>query len=363
MNTIHKIGLSLIILAFLFSCEKTIEFKGDNMEPKIVVNALLVVGEPISVQIMKSRSLLSDKPFVEALPEAKALLYEDGVLLETLDTMLISYPTDNGEVLKYFGGFGGKTIPKPGKTYRLEVSNDGLQPVSCETTVPQTVEIVKIDTITELTVNEDSKNLSLMLKITLHFSDPAGKENYYRLESSKTIGTIKNFYLQFSWQPFTPSDTIIVRSYFNHSIELLDPVFKSEGQANEVIFGSPDNRFSIFNDALIDGKDYGLTIYNYISYSPYEHKAGLEYGNFDLQKISLISLSKEYHDYLHSVNYHSWYSDDFFSEPYPVLSNVRGGMGIFGSSNISTAEILIGKYPMEGKTYIDSPSYGGGYGY
>lgn len=362
MNILLKIGLGLIALSLLFSCEKTIEFKGDNMEPKIVVNSILVVGEPISVQIMKSRSLLSDRPFIEALPEAKALLYEDGVLLEALDTLHLPYPSNNGETLMIFSGFVGKTIPKPGKTYRLEVSNDGLQPVSCETTVPQTVEIVKIDTITEYTVSEGNQYPQPRLKITFHFSDPAAKENYYRIESRMTEGYVKNNH-QLHIPSFIPSDTIVVRPDRINRLELTDPVFKSEGQANEVIFGSPDNRFSIFDDALIDGKDYGLMLFNIANFYDYGTSKGLEYGNFRLQTISLISLSKEYHDYLHSVNYHSWYSDDFFSEPYPVLSNVRGGMGIFGSSNISTAEILFGEYPMAGKTYIDSPRYGGGYGY
>lgn len=362
MNAILKTGLGLIALTFLFACEKTIEFKGDNIAPKIVVNANLVAGQPISVQIMKSRSLLSTTPFVEALPDAKALLYEDGVLLETLDTFFVSITVNKGEVWKSFGGYKGETIPLPGKTYRLEVSNEGFEPVSCETTVPETVEISRIDTITEYTVSEGSQYPRPRIKMTLHFSDPAAKENYYRLESRMTEGYIKNNH-QLHIPSVIPSDTIIVRpGRGSNRLILSDPVFKSDDQANEVIFGSPDNRFSIFDDALIDGKDYGMTLFNTANFYDYVSSKGLEYGNFRLQTISLISLSKEYYDYLNSVNYHSWYADDYFSEPYPVRSNVKGGMGIFGSSNISTAEILIGEYPMEGKIYVDWESYGG-YGY
>ncbi len=51
-----------------------------------------------------------------------------------------------------------------------------------------------------------------------------------------------------------------------------------------------------------------------------------------------------------------------FAEPVPVYSNVKGGMGIFGSVAGSSVTSVLGEYPMDGKTYVDQPDYWDNYG-
>src|SRR5690606_11366066 len=143
------------------SCEKTIDFKGDYMEPKIVVQGNLAQGYPVRALVYKSRSLLSEEEFYNSLPNANVNLFADDIYIETLeyagrvDTFRKQLPYD---VVKEYiftnGSYSGKTIAEVGKTYRLEVTCDGFELVTCETTIPAPVEITKVDTFTEIIVKD-----------------------------------------------------------------------------------------------------------------------------------------------------------------------------------------------------------------
>jgi hypothetical protein len=345
------------------------------MEPKIVVNGNLMAGYPIRAAIYKSRSLLSDEEFYNSLPNAEVKLYENDIYVETLeyagrvDTFRKQLPYD---VVKEYiftnGAYSAKTVAKVGKTYKLEISCDGFEPVTCETTIPAPVEITKVDTITE--VHDFGNGQVKNLWIYIYFHDPAGTNNYYMLQSEKTTGRVLNYYDQFSGKTFVPSDTILVRQEGYTGIQLADPVFNNNNNADDVVMGSPENRFAIFSDSQIDGKDYKLSlVYNdpYYGggyYSPYQNDGsnnnsgdGTEYGNFSTLKIQLVSITKQYYDYLNSANYHFWFTDDPFSEPVPVASNVIGGMGSWGASSSSEIKLVNGTYPMPGKTYINEYEY------
>ena len=368
-----KIHILFLLTALFYSCEKTIEFNGANMDPKIVVQGNLLSGDPIRALVYKSRSLLSDEEFYNSLPNAIVKLYENNEYIETLeyagrvDTFRKQLPYD---VVKEYiftnGNYSAKTVAEVGKTYRLEISCDGFDPVTCETTIPAPVEITKVDTITEVSDigNGPVKNSW----IYIYFKDPEGTKNYYMLQSEKTTGHILNYYEQYSGESFVPSDTILLRHESFTGIQLADPVFNNNNQADDVIMGSPDNRFAIFNDSQINGKDYKLGVIHYDpyygggGYSPYpgEDKNPIdetEYGNFSSLTIKLVSITKEYYEYLNSANYHFYFTDDPFSEPVPVASNVIGGMGIWAATSSSEIKIVNGIYPMPGKTYIKEYEY------
>lgn len=363
MNPITKIIIGTFALIFFYACEKTIEFKGDNIQSKIVVNGNLIAEQPLKINISKSQSLLSEEEFFETLPNAIADLYEDNTFIETLtytgkvDTFIKYLPYDVIKKIPFkVGNFSGKTIPKAGRTYRLEVTCDGFESVHCETTVPVPVEILKVDTVSYAYENEFQKYKNI--HTTLHFNDPGNVNNYYRIESELKRGVVRNYNEYKQGLPFSPSDTILIRIEPGHGINSNDPLLSPQEQANDVIFGSPENRFNIFNDTYFNGKESKISIYNFSDNQNIE----MNFGNFSLQRISLISISKEYYNYLNTANYHFWYDQDPFSEPVPVTSNVVGGMGIFGSSGVSSFELLFGNYPTDGKTYITEDynyNYGG----
>jgi hypothetical protein len=198
MNSNTKIIIGIVALLFFYACEKTIEFEGDNIQPKIVVNGNLIAQQPLKINISKSQSLLTEEEFFETLPNAKDDLYEDNTFIETLtytgkvDTFIkhLSYDVIKKIPFKV-GNFSGKTIPKAGRTYRLEVTCDGFEPVHCETTVPVPVEILKVDTVSYAYENEFQKYKNI--HITLHFTDPGNVYNYYRIESELKRGMVRNY--------------------------------------------------------------------------------------------------------------------------------------------------------------------------
>uniref|UniRef100_UPI0032174DED DUF4249 domain-containing protein n=1 Tax=uncultured Draconibacterium sp. TaxID=1573823 RepID=UPI0032174DED len=366
----HYLKLFSIILplAILFcSCEKTIDFNSDQVKPKIVVNALLTQGTKVSVSITKSKSLLSDKDYFEVLANAKADLYVNDEFVETLefesraDTLEKHYhygaitktPVDKGV-------YTSETEVEAGKTYRLEVACDGMDNVSCETTVPMPVEIISVDTVT--VVADENEYYGKYLAYRLKFKDPEDMSNYYRFQMDYTRGTVLTRYAD---EQYVNTDTVVLYESYYYGYQLDDPIFEnSENEANDIVMGTPENQYAIFTDKKINGKEYTLSsqLFNYSnSYS--EEQAP---GNFMTYRLTLYSINKDYFDYLNTVNYQSWYSDDYFSEPVPVYSNVEGGLGIWSSAGISQYNLTEGDYPVSGKIYISQEDLNqnwGGYGY
>jgi len=369
MQSIVKILTGIFATILFFSCEKTIDFDGDIMHTQIVVNGVLTPEMNVSASILKSRSQLSEDDFFESLTNAKADLYVDGVFTETLkyegriDTSRVYLPYDVIKETPYNRGiYMGKTTVEAGKTYRLEISSDGLDAVKCETTVPIPVAFAGKDT-SRMEVEQDWGTTGLF-SVSVGFKDPKNIDNYYRIYSSTLSGSALT-YNNGSETVIYP-DTILTYYDYPGYVDPSDPIFyESNNEANDIVMGTPNNQFSIFSDGQIRGQEHTLKInFNYTLTNE-----GNASGRFSTRTIIFYSLSKEYFEYLNTVNYHFWYAEDYFSEPVPVYSNVIGGMGIWGSESYCIYEVTTGEYPMEGKIYIDrheyynsNNGYVGGYG-
>jgi len=355
----HALILAMLCVVLFSSCEKTIDFNGEGTVPMIVVNGLVVPGEPIEVSVTKSQSFLADSYFFETLTDAKADLYVNGEFAETLHLMEV----DGSEIIHHYYpdyvkyAFRGETIAENGKTYRLEVAREGLQSVSCETSVPDAVELLAVDTATEFVpVDYGTQE---MFEIKIKFHDNAKTGNLYRVQVDQINGINKNYYLG----EVESSDTVLLREESALNLDLFDQVFGSKtDEADEIVAGTPDNKYALFDDTQINGKEYTVKVrlsYNYNVYRQYPLDE--ESGNFLERKIVLYALSPEYYEYLKSATNHFYYADDYFSEPVPVYSNVRGGTGIFAALDWVSNSIVLGTYPMEGKVYTKGYNSGGYY--
>ena len=357
-----NIFILIMLCALLFSsCEKTIDFDGEGTAPMIVVNGLVVPGNPIEASVSKSQSLLAGSYYFEFLIDAKVDLYVDGEYVETL----IAEQSDEPDNPYYDTGyrkwfFKGETIAENGKTYRLEVTNDGLQAVNCETTVPEPVQLIAVDTATEfIPVDYGTQE---MLGVKIKFVDNAENNNFYRVQIDQLNGINKDYYSGKE----ESSDTVLLSKQQALYLDLFDPVFgSSTNEADEIVTGTPDNRYALFDDGEINGEEYTVKVrlpQNYNTYQPGPSDG--DSGNFYERQIILYSLSREYYEYLRSATNHFYYADDYFSEPVPVYTNVHGGMGIFAALDSASYSILSGTYPMEGKVYVDNYNSGGySYGY
>nr|WP_321358764.1 DUF4249 domain-containing protein [uncultured Draconibacterium sp.] len=344
---------------FLISCEKEIVFKGDEIKPMLVVNGLVVAGDTITVRLAKSRSKLEDSYASYVITNAQVDLYVDDVFAETLTP--VKEMVYGSDVPLALGKYKGTVIGEAGKNYRLEILADGFSPVRCETTVPNPVEILYWDTTT--VNNLGNYGSSGRPEFSLEFDDNGQQHNYYQLQSELTQGNEVVGYMPDG--TMIHSDTVLIRPQQYQRVEILNAQLNDAiNEADELITGTPDNRFAIFNDDSFNGEKIKLRFvpgYNSYSggYSYYGNISDDSSANFRIRDIHLYSLSEEYYEYLNTANLHFWFDEDFFSEPVQVYSNIIGGIGIWGSANYSSFSVQEGTYPMDGKIYVESDnSYG-----
>jgi hypothetical protein len=370
MKKLLKILAAPAFIFLFFSCEKTIEFKKGEIASLIVVNGELHPGDSLRVQIKKSRSTLENNFFYESLPDATVKLFKDGAFVEELryvarmDTFMEYLNYDVNVEHEYPNGYyvSGNVLVQSGSTYFLEITREGYERVTCETTVPFPVSINSFSLVCENAMDEYS-NGYINIKTKLNFSDPGAEKNYYNIKAGGVMGYDKNIpgYSYFHGYHYgtnedniSPSDTILITALFFPYFHSSDPVFnvESEGIHDYSFFATQ------FTDELINGKAYTLSlIFDYF------RKIHTEYGEFYTLTLHLENLSPEFYLYSVSKAQQDWVRDNPFAEPVPVYSNVEGGLGIFGSSAARSISGTIGEYPMAGKTYIPEEAFYKDYAY
>ncbi len=362
-----KILVYIIFSSILLnSCEKDIDFKSAEIEPKIVVNAVFTAGSTYKyVRIEKSRSILDDNQYFEALPDANVKLYEDGVFISDLAyTSVIDtfYEYLNYGVMKkypYEHGYYLDTLLKikSGSTYRLEILADGFNRVFCETTVPYPAKLNQLN-LEILKSPGDYYYMPYTLKNKLSISDSKTESNYYRLYTVQNQGIEQSKYYSSGYygygyenqQNTEPTDTIIQLSRYNTYFESQDPVLTSS--TNTDILGMNDDNTAFFTDELMGSGDYTLSYNLYM-----ERNIDLELGEFIEVTAIVQNISRELYYYVKSEARQANVQDNPFAEPVPVYSNIGGGIGIFGSVATNGIQSIIGEFPLEGKVYIEKQGY------
>lgn len=340
---------------FLISCEKEIVFKGDEIEPMLVVNGLVVSGDTVTVKLSKSRSKLQDRYASSVITNAQVDLYVNDVFTETLTP--VKEMVYGSDVPLALGKYQATVLGEAGKSYRLQILADGFNPVSCETIVPDPIEILDWDTITA--INTGSYGYLGRPEFSLEIDDNGQHHNYYQLQSKSIEGQEMVGYMPDG--TIIHSDTVLIRPEQYEWVEILNAQLNDAiNEADELITGTPDNRFAIFNDDSFNGEKMKLRFE--LGYSSYAHGYSIydNGANFRIRDIYLYSLSEEYYKYLNTANLHFWFDEDFFSEPVQVYSNIIGGIGIWGSASYSSFSLQEGDYPVDDKVYVER-DYSHGY--
>jgi hypothetical protein len=339
-----KYILIILLLATIFSCTKTLDFDEGNSETQLVLNSIVWPDSVFAASISKSTSILFDRQ-VGQITGGTLDLYENGTLLTQ-----ITSPTG------HFYASGIK--PKAGKSYRIVVNSNGKQ-VEAETTIPNQVEVLSIDTTSLIDVN-GVRRTQYKVKI----KDPAG-DDYYR------IVVMNEQLTQVSY-----ADAKHIRKYYYNTAQYWinsdDPVFKSvyNNMGEDIIDMGPENDYNIFPDDYFKGKEYSVQFQmspnGYSLYSPYSSGYGYNPNSpyhtiFERNTIHIQKLSKDLYTYLKYLKLYNHYHDNPFSEPVPVYSNVKNGVGIFAGFNddakVSFEKIYI---PFSMDTIKVEPENGGG---
>ena len=339
------IYLSALILTFV-SCTKTLDFDDEGLANKLVFTGIIQTGDSFKANLSRSSSILSETGF--GIPPMSAngtiQLYENGTLLSTVSSL---------------GQFSLTDIkPKAGASYRVVVNTEN-EMIEAQTTIPNKVEVISVDTTSVKLNNLRSTIINLRIK------DPEGEDYYRIIYMRETVS-----YLQ---------DNKGVRKYYKsynqYGIGSDDPVFKSvyNNFGDEIIDG-PDNEYSIFPDTYFNGKEYSMKLSYYENLSSY---SGYGYGNssvvygakqiYERNEIHVQKLSKDLYNYLKYLKLYNFYHDNPFAEPVPIYSNVKNGIGIFAGFNDDVKLQYEKKFiPFSMDTIkIEENGYnnGGGYGY
>ena len=314
----------MISLALLSSCEKEIEFNGEQSDPKLVINSLVEPGHRVEACISKSYFFL-DAPNTAAPDDLVATLYVNdnriGEMTPFFDTVWEVYGlTDYRLVPSYYNDY----CPQEGDIVKITASANGFEDVEGTTSAlpkdidcQMEVEVEKWsgwymeyydEETDEFLVDSSMWDVSGYLNLTLTITDPnPGETDYFRFivdRKSRTQDGNNWYYINFEYD---------------------DPVFGVSVTENDIIDASDlDTRpEGVFTDVLFDGSSYRLKVKVY-----FECEVDEDFDpDFFRAPFILEHLSREYNNYLYTCNQGDELNQ-FFAEPVQTYSNVTNGFGI-----------------------------------
>jgi len=294
---------AIILIPLFIACQKEIEFNPKNQSPFLVMNSYLDPDTILSVSVSQSASI-TEELTKNIVSDAVVKVYENEALLETLQF--------DAESSRYLGV--GK--PSVGKEYKITVVKDGFLAIEATSIIELAPEILKC------TIVKDTQ-YSGRANATITFNDPAGVKNYYRL----VVKNEDEFSEKPDWAQNDGNSSGAGWFYSgNPGFWTTDPNLNwDNGSSSSGVFDDvPKNIFNIFNDDLIDGKEYTLSFSYSLSAYP-------EASNRTI--IYLRAINEDLHKYLKTYSAQYYFGDDFLLEPIQVYTNVKNGGGILGSYN------------------------------
>ena len=163
--SVKSISLPAIIalLGILFaSCEKVIDVDLNSADPRTVIEANLVEGEHVfQVLVYQTKDYFSDEPTV------------------WFNNATVTLTDDSGEYISLElvgnGRYEAPVNAVAGKTYTLQVIHDG-ETFTATSMLTRAVELKQLSYKSIDLPGEENNE-----EVYMHFDDPAGEHNYYRV--------------------------------------------------------------------------------------------------------------------------------------------------------------------------------------
>lgn len=279
-----KIIFALVAFS-LMACEKTIDFELPVEEPQLAVSSKIIASDSIYAAVSISSPALSGSP--RFADDATVVLYEDGVVIDTLD---VNNNVINGNNVPLY------TASYPfvnERTYTLKVSKANFESVQGSCIVPSPAVMDKAEYFSETRV----------IKATI--DDQPGKGDIYKIEI-----TLKGD--QYS-RGFTSND--LTMEFYEGYSDFLD--LDTEGS-----YGTR----AYIRDELFDGgqRDFELTYYDF---------DGGGGQNFDTLFLKITTLSIDQYEFEKTLDLGAFGGESPFAEPITIYSNMSNGKGNFGAEN------------------------------
>lgn len=302
-----KCMLALFAVMLFFACEKKLDIDIPDSESKLVVYSILNANELIWVNVSKTVLFSQDISYAP-VTDADVLLYENGQLLAKI-------PHD------YNGYYMTDLNPKLGSVYKLVVEHEIYQNVESDIVMPQSVEFSLPSSYLEnVAVDYGS---SIFLNGIISFVDNKDQENAYMVKLKKCYALTIDVDTEYRCDQFgySTSNPIIMSQYA-----------ESEGDGEFVtdFFVSGDY---VFGDQYFNGNTLSYDFS--LNYDFWDAGDGV-----DTVIVVLQSVSVDYYRYFMGYNDNS-IGGDFFSEPVPVPSNIKNGLGLFAGITEFEMKIIV----------------------
>jgi Domain of unknown function (DUF4249) len=284
-----------ILLIFIYSCEKPIEFTPETQEPKLVVEGIIEGGQHPTVFLTRSLdffSQISREELTGSFVRDAEVTISNGTNTEILkeyqvrvsgDTVLYYYSIDtaNGRV-----GMLGEL----GETYQLKINTGGKE-YSATTTIPFPVKTLDSLYYRYADIPGDTSRVILYGR----FNDPPGYGNYIRY--------------------FTNVNSGLYRPGLN----------------------------SVYDDQVVDGKKYNIQIERGV-----DRNTEIDFENYsyftrgDIISVKFCNIDKAVFDFWRTMEYSYSSIGNPFSSPTKVIGNIsNGALGYFGGYAVQYASIII----------------------
>lgn len=293
MKKYHS-SLLILMLLFFSSCEKAVDFKLDDVAPKLVVEATIENGGAPIVYLSKSQAYFSEID-LSVLANSFVRNAEVYVSNGTLTHQLKEYTVPVGPGINFYYYSNDPASPATAfmgqlnKQYSLRIVSDGKE-YTAFTRIPDTTR--RIDSV--FWKAAPAGNLPEKVAVMLRGYDPPGFGDYIR------------YFTKRNREDFYPGLN------------------------------------SVYDDQVIDGSSYEVQVERGILRTGSTPEGYSFFNKGDTVTIKLSNIDKPTFDFWRTMEYTYVSVGNPFSTPTKVVSNIRGGgLGYFGGYASQFRTIII----------------------
>jgi len=324
------------------ACTRDVILELPYTSPSLVLNASVTTGEDVTAYLSKSWFLL-DSVMDSEVSGGKIRVYVNGLYRGTMQRSDIR----NDSVLTKGRYILSGCRLNVGDHLRLEAEAEEFSSVYAETQVPDSVQLLSVDTVRFISSDKTYKRQEQM-RLYINFTDEANKKNYYRLSVEKVIEKWRN------------SDHTLVSkesSFGSYTSDFYliyeDPVFQYVATNPTLQQQDATNCWGTFSDDMFNGNQYTLKSVFYPIQTSY---VGSDYTYKVYYDVRLMSVSGEYYNYLTvirniSVSFGEAYINGLL-EPSATYTNVEGGFGVVAGYQVAYKRIMM-PFGKESSFYIN----------
>lgn len=341
----------LVTCIALTACTNEIPYNEQAREPQLILNAQLTAGAKENYAYLH----LSEGNRIGRVTQGSLTLYINGKAAETPEEIS---PEELCSDLKgtiddeqfeqllrniHFKKFRITSELHPGDHIRLEaIAENGTYHASAETTVPQPIESLQVDTALAYLREYAGDVLYRQYKITL--KDLPDEKSYYRLDISHELQQLVTYWTYrydaggnlVKEQRDTLLTSVPMPKIINREdIILTDGHPHNYNDEENELFPTTRNKYNLFTDNRFPDASATLKVYTptYHTEPPYFLNY-IDYHNSQTITVSIYSLTEEQYRYQKALNtLDDENYEEVLMEPVSIPTNVTGGLGFVGADS------------------------------